>query len=385
VNRHVAALAVACLSLTAVAAQTHPHFRTTRPMPVETTAGRPPFETPPSLACVYGLVSNIVAGCPVIGTSALPSGGSGIIAVVNAFDYPPAAGDLNVFSRRFGLPECNAAHPCFKKVFATGAPPPVDSLWAANAAEIIEYAHAFAPEATVVLIETLDASQPQLMKGVRLANAIIAASPGGHGQVILPFGSPEFPTETEADANLTAPGVVYLSGSEGAQDFLDWPPTSPNVLTVGGTSLIRDSQGLFVEEIAASAWTGDISMFEPRPPYQDAIESIVQNGRGIPDVAFAADIVHGAGLLYDSVPFGSVVGWQFTGNVGFGEAVWAAIINQAGHNSASTADELALLYSELGDPTSLRDITRGQGLGVPAKAGWDFVTGLGVPVGFSGK
>ena len=49
-------------------------------------------------------------------------------------------------------------------VFATGAPPPVDSLWAANAAEVIEYAHAFAPQATIVLIETLDASQPQLMK-----------------------------------------------------------------------------------------------------------------------------------------------------------------------------------------------------------------------------
>ena len=385
-NREVTALAAVCLSLTAAAAQTHPHFHSSRAVSVlENSAGHTHWETPPSLACVYGLVADIVPGCPVNGTGALPAGGSGIIAIVNAFDYPPAEDDLNFFSRHFGIPVCNTANPCFKKVSTTGTPPPVDSLWAANAAQEIEYAHAFAPQATIVLVEAANDTQAELMKGVRLANAIIASSPGGRGQIILPFGSPEFQNETSADSFLSAPNVVYISGNAGAPGFLEWPSVSPSVLSVGGTGVIRDSQGLFVEEVAANAWAGDISMFEPRPAYQDAIQSIVQNSRGVPDVAFSADIVHGAELLYDSVPFGDIVGWQFTGNVGFGEAVWAAIINVAGHNSSSTAEELSLLYAEMGNASSLRDITRGQGLGVRAKAGWDFVTGVGVPAGFSGK
>ena len=114
------------------------------------------------------------------GTAALPAGGSGIIAIVKAFDYPPAANDLNVFSRHFGIPECDIANPCFRRV-STTAPPPVDALWAANAAQEIEYAHAFARQATIVLVEAADSTQAELMKGVRLANAIIAASRVGHG------------------------------------------------------------------------------------------------------------------------------------------------------------------------------------------------------------
>jgi hypothetical protein len=33
----------------------------------------------------------------------------------------------------------------------------------------------------------------------------------------------------------------------------------------------------------------------------------------------------------------------------------------------------------------LRDITKGKGIGKSARPGWDFMTGIGVPVGLSGK
>ena len=125
----------------------HPQFESTA------TRTPPPFETPASLACVYRLAQPLVPGCPVLGTSAVPTGGSGVIAIVDAFDNPPALADLNVFSRRFGLPECNSSNRCFSKVYATGVKPPPDGLWAQSASVVTEYAHAFAPQAQIVLVE----------------------------------------------------------------------------------------------------------------------------------------------------------------------------------------------------------------------------------------
>ena len=54
----------------------------------------------------------------------LPStGGNGVIVIVDAFDYPTAENDLNVFSAQFGLPACTTANGCFKKIYASGSKP----------------------------------------------------------------------------------------------------------------------------------------------------------------------------------------------------------------------------------------------------------------------
>lgn len=81
----------------------------------------PAGETPGSLACLYGITS-AGSNCPITGkiTSGNnglppPSGGSGIIALVGAYDYPTAEHDLNVFSDQFGLPPCTTENGCFKK------------------------------------------------------------------------------------------------------------------------------------------------------------------------------------------------------------------------------------------------------------------------------
>ena len=53
----------------------------------------PGVETPGSVACVYKLVKG-PAGCPVATSTALPTGGVGAVAIVDAGDYPTAASDL---------------------------------------------------------------------------------------------------------------------------------------------------------------------------------------------------------------------------------------------------------------------------------------------------
>ena len=383
----VTLLASAGLSLSAqTPAIVRPHHQGARPAGDLTSSfDRPPWETPTSLACIYRLVSTLVPGCPVNGTTAVPRGGNGIIAVVNAFDYPTAGVDLTVFSRQFGLPECNTSNPCFRKVYATGVAPPVDGLWSANASSIVEYAHAFAPNATIVLVEAASAGWGDLRVAVHVANQIIANSPLGRGQVILPFGSQESASDVNIDADFTTPGIVYLADSQGAPGFLEYPALSPNVIAVGGTGIFRDSQGNFVGEPASTFWTGGTSALWPRPAYQDGIQSIVGSKRGIPDVAFAADPLIGAVLYYDTTPLDVPPGWQFSGNTGTGLAGWAAIFNRLGSTAGSTAEALTMIYSDLGNASALRDVTRGQALGVHARTGWDFLTGVGVPVSLLGN
>lgn len=343
-----------------------------------------PYETPASLACLYRLVPTTVVGCPVLSTTVVPTGGSGVIAIVSAFDNPPALADLNVFSQRFGLPLCDASNPCFQRVFATGVRPPVDGLWAQGAAQVAEYAHAFAPKAQIVLIEAASSAVGDIWFAVAKANLILANH--GGGQMILPFGILEGASETTLDNLFTTPGVVYLSGNEGSLGLFDYPGASPNVICLGGTGLVRDkTTGNFEGEMASSFWTGGQSVYESRPSYQDAVESKVGTQRGIPDLAFASDPITGAVLFYTSVDFDGFVGWLYEGNVGIGEAAWAGIINLAGSHAASSQDELTLLYSGLGNSEVLRDITKGKGIGKSARPGWDFMTGIGVPVGLGGK
>src|SRR5262249_19630020 len=81
----------------------------------------PVGETPGSLGCIYGLTT-ATPNCPITGKISSgnngllpPSGGAGIIAIVDAYDYPTAENDLNVFSNQFGLPPCTTDNGCFQK------------------------------------------------------------------------------------------------------------------------------------------------------------------------------------------------------------------------------------------------------------------------------
>ena len=82
-------------------------------------------------------------GCkPTDATLLNPTGGTKAIAIVDAYDYPSAFSDLELFSAQFGL-----LAPNFQVVYATGTPPKADSGWGLDAALDIEWAHAMAPGA----------------------------------------------------------------------------------------------------------------------------------------------------------------------------------------------------------------------------------------------
>jgi subtilase family serine protease len=260
---------------------------------------RPSGETPQSLRSVYNLPS---------------SGGSGIIAIVDAFDYPTAENDLNVFSTTFGLPACTTSNGCFAKVYATGSRPAANCGWSQEAALDIEWAHAMAPGAKIVLVEAASNSFNDLFAAVDVATNLIAAShiTGNVGEVSMSWGGGEFSTESSNDFHFTHTGIVYFGASGDTGGATIYPSASPNVVAAGGTSVNRNSSGAFVSETGWSGSGGGPSKYESIPSYQAGVSGASTTMRSIPDISFDANPNTGVSV-YDSTSCQGLSGWMVFG------------------------------------------------------------------------
>lgn len=342
------------------------------------------YETPASIACIYRLVPHHVHGCNPNVTTDNPSGGSGAIAIVDAFDTPNAAADLAAFSAQFGLPAAD-----FTVAYASGAQPALDPTggWELETSLDIEWSHAMAPGAKIFLVEAKTNHFSDLFQAVVLASNLVATN--GGGEVSMSWGSGEFSQETLLDAVFTTPGVVYIASS-GDSPRTGWPSVSPNVVSAGGTTLSRDlNTGDFVLENTWQDTGGGPSRYETRPHFQDGIAEIVGNSRGTPDFSFDANPSTGVWVLDTNLYQGQPGGWFVVGGTSVSAPSLAGIINAAGKFASSSQDENALIYRHLfSDRDDFRDITYGTCgtyMGRFAVSGWDFCTGIGGDIGLGGK
>ena len=314
---------------------------------------------------------------------ALPSvGGQGTIAIVDAYDYPTAENDLNVFSAQFGLPACTTANGCFKKIYATGTKPRTSCSWSQEMALDIEWAHAMAPNARIVLVESASSTMLSLFKAILTATAISTVTEESNS-----WGGSEFQKEKNYDvAFLQRPGIVYFASSGDTGGKTIYPAVSPYVIAAGGTSLNSISP---VDETAWSGSGGGKSRYEPRPSYQNGIQSLTGAARGVPDFSAVADPATGVSV-YDSTPCQGMSGWMVFGGTSVSSPVLAGIVNLADHVTPSTTtfSELTTIYSAAaiaGTSPDFRDIVSGTAGTFSALTGWDFTTGVGSNIGLSGK
>jgi subtilase family serine protease len=333
------------------------------------------YETPASLACVYGLVT-VVAGCSPNKVMAVPAGGGKMIALVDAYDSPNVAADLAKFSIQFGLPAAS-----FQVVYASGTKPVYDIGWELEASLDVEWAHAMAPNARIVLVEAASSNYTDLMVAEDMASKMVNAA--GGGEVSNSWGGSEFSGEKTYDSHFVKAGVVFLA-SAGDYPGTSYPSTSPNVVATGGTTVRRNpSTAAFVGEAPWDNAGGGISLIEPRPTYQSKIASVVGNYRGVPDLSFNSNPVTGV-WIYDT----NVGGWTVVGGTSVASPALAGILNLAGSFYTSSNAELTAIYSKLGVATSFTDIASGYcgpyG-GYTAGAGWDLCTGVGTDKGKIGK
>ena len=315
---------------------------------------------PSAIRAAYGLNSMIDAGFDGTGRT---------IVILNAFGSPTALADLRAFDLAFGIPD----PPSFKVHTMPGTPAfdvNVNDhvMWAQETSLDVQWAHAIAPGAKIVLVAAASNSDTDLLAGLNYAiekrlGEVISISFGqseaflsdADGLGVIRAWERAFKRARER--NIT---VFAAAGDQGstnvADDFGDvlpvqnvnYPASSPNVTAVGGTNLLfgkdaqADPNGKYLGETVwndqpqgiSLAGGGGVSALFDRPHYQDKLplstRRMLQMKRGIPDVAFNGGLVGGVPVFLGF--FGDPGFFAIIGGTSAGAAQWAGVIadlNQA--------------------------------------------------------
>ncbi len=365
--------------------------------------------TPQQMSGAYGL--NGLSFNGVTG-----NGAGQTIAIVDAYDNPTIGSDLHAFDAHFGL----ADPPSFTKLNQTGGTslPGTDPAgpysssgggdWEQEELLDVEWAHAMAPGANIILYEASNA-------GSGLYTAISTArSTSGVTVVSMSWGGSEFSGETTYDSTYfstpsghvgaggVAGGVTFLAStgdsgaySSGTTKAVQYPAISPNVVAVGGTTLNVSGNTYFGESgwgngtssASSGGAGGGISSYESQPAYQGGVVTQSTTRRTTPDISIDANPSSGV-PIYDSYDFGATTPWVpgYEGGTSLACPMWAALIALTDQDRASAGlgsldgatQTLPRLYHL---PSSdFHDVTTGNN-GYAAGAGYDLVTGIGSPVG----
>ncbi len=306
----------------------------------------------------------------------IPStGGSQVIAIIDAYDTPNALNDFNTFSKQFKLPvetsttATAGTNKVFQVVYQNGQKPPsgVFTGWDVETALDIEWAHAMAPSAKIVLIEA-QAADDNLYACVDIATKIANVK-----EVSMSWGGGEFTGETSYDSHFpTGKGIVYFAATGDSGAGTIYPSTSPNVVACGGTTVNTDANGKFTSEIGWSGSGGGPSTVELKPKYQVGIANTSPVWRSVPDMAALADPNTGVSV-YEAWNGG----WFVVGGTSVATPLLAGMTNESGYFLADTPTELALVYTYMA--TIFRDIVSGSNGAYSCTKGYDYVTGVGVP------
>jgi subtilase family serine protease len=298
-------------------------------------------------------------------TTSSTAGSGKTVAIVDAYDDPSAEGDLGVFSSQYGLPACTTANGCFQKVDQNGGTsyPRTDSGWALEISLDVQWAHAIAPGAKILLVEAASNSFGNLLAAEDYAKA--------HAQYVSnSWGASEFSGEKSYDGHFAQSGVSFFVSAGDSGLPAEDPSSSPNVISVGGTTL-HFSGGAFTSETGWSGGGGGCSAYETATPAQSSFGQYGQvncsGGRATPDVSLDADPASGVSV-YDSVRYQGQKGWWTVGGTSASAPMWAGRAAIAG-----TVVNSVYVY---GNNIAFRDITSGNN-GASCLIGYDLCSGRG--------
>ncbi|MFF4364917.1 S8 family serine peptidase [Streptomyces sp. NPDC001594] len=341
------------------------------------------------------------------------------IVIVDSFGSPTVQHDLDVYSRQFGIPSTRVQVVKWGKVPAWD-PKNADMLgWAGETTLDVEMAHAVAPDAKIVLVETAVAETEGTTGLPEMMDAEKALIDHGIGDVITQsFGATEntFPGFDQGDfssirklryafeaAARNHVTVLASSGDGGATDNTadgtgyyhervnSWPSSDPLVTSVGGTQLHLDDTGRRTAPESVyndyGAGGGGQSHVFTRPSFQNGVKNVVGGRRGTPDISMAAAVDGGAWLYSSYDPAGT--GWDVSGGTSESSPLFAGIValadQAAGERLGDIHEALYRLYgrSAYDRSTGIVDVNDGtdnsyQGVtGYQAVNGYDMATGVG--------
>jgi subtilase family serine protease len=306
------------------------------------------------------------------------------IAIVDAYDDPNIESDLAVFNSQFGVLPCTTSNGCFRKIYAQGSKPASNAGWALEIALDVEWSHAIAPKAKIILVEAATNSFANLL------GAVDVAVNNGASVVSMSWGGGEFSGESSNDNHFSQSGVTFTASSGDSGNGVEYPAASPGIVSVGGTTLTVGTGGSYTSETAWSGSGGGISSQENEPLYQSNYPIPNTGGkRGVPDVAYDGNPNTGF-AVYDSVRYQGQAGWFQVGGTSAGAPQWAALFAianslrvAAGKGTLSSTGNAVYAVAKANYAGNYHDITSGTngpcGAVCSASAGYDFVTGLGSP------
>jgi subtilase family serine protease len=327
----------------------------------------------------------------VNGRSYTANGAGQTIAIVIGGLDPYIANDLVTFDRTYGI----SAPPSFQSVYFQGAQFNESAGSIMETSLDVEWAHAVAPGANILLVQAASMSNTDLLTAVNWARY-----QPGVSVVSMSWGGPESSADRQYDGIFTTPaghtGVTFVASSGDSGYFngprtnqvgVDWPASSPNVLSVGGTTLSTTATGAYLGESAwnlsyqpSYGWSGGgggLSRVYAEPSYQYGVQRT--GVRTVPDVSYDAGTYVS---VYDSL----AGGWQAVGGTSAGAPQWAGLIAEVNQGRAlvglrpldGPSQTLPTIY---GFGSAFRDITSGSN-GYAAGRGYDLATGLGTPVAY---
>ncbi len=322
--------------------------------------------TPARVQAAYGFSG--VSFATADGGTVKGDGAGQTIAIIASYHNPNLLSDLQVFDQANGLPTADVT-------VVNLAGDATDPTWASESAMDVQWAHALAPAAAIVLVEAKSDSGVDVMAAVDAARSIPAVT-----VVSMSFGFTETPGQRAFDPRFTTPpghvGITFVaaSGDHGPAGGAMYPASSPNVLGVGGTTVQLGAAGGVASESLWSQSARGPSRYAPRPAFQSAFQRGPR--RTTPDVVFLGDPNTGVEVFH--TPPGSTEGsWRTFAGTSLGSPAWAAIVAIADQGRAlagkgsldGPSQTLPALYA-LAGTTAFRRIAGA----VPAAA-----AGLGAP------
>jgi subtilase family serine protease len=349
------------------------------------------------------------------------TGAGRTIVIVDSFGSPTIQNDLDAFDAQWGFPNTTV------QIEQAGVIPPFDPTdgtrvgWAQETTLDVEYAHAIAPGAHIVLLETPVAETegvvglPEMMTGEkslidRGIGDVITQSFGATENTFPGFDQGNFTSLLNlryafVDAARHGVTVLASSGDAGATDSTEdgsdlypyavnlWPSSDPLVTSIGGTQMNLDDSGNRVGPDVTwndgfGATGGGESGIFGRPLFQLGVRSVVGSHRGTPDISMSAAVDGGAWVYYTFVNPTSP--WHIFGGTSESAPIFSGIValadQKAGRRLGDINGALYLLglASTLPHPlrTGLVDVTVGDNsfagvTGFPARPGYDMSTGWG--------
>jgi len=335
------------------------------------------------------------------------------IAIVVSFGSPTLRADLHTFDAAFGLPD-----PHLQILAPLGMRRPPDAGWVGETTLDVEWAHAVAPGARIVVLESpVDETEgvqglPEFLTLERdvlqhhLAD-VISQSWDATENTLFDAAGRAIVARLHAlyvDAARQGVTVLAASGDDGTTGpdlsvknmypypVAQYPASDPYVLAVGGTRLLYNAAGRLSGETAWTGSGGGVSNLFPEPAYQRALPSATQRllggRRGIPDVAYDAAAESPVLVLQDGK-------WGLAAGTSAAAPQWAGLIaladQAAGHDLGLVNTALYRLAASPRYSAVLHDITSGRSAGPTrgpgesaalspvAGPGWDIPTGLGSP------